>query len=140
MALANAKDELRKMSSEFERLAKRKAQLEAFIANAQPLIGEPAQLRLPAGPSTAAETKAADLKEYPLWKAITLSINGKGHAFTVRDAVEALDRIGRPVTSANRVQIVRNVLMKKKDTFIHKGPGVFALIQAKEKEAPEETP
>jgi hypothetical protein len=138
MALANAVAELQSMTVEFERLAKRKLQLEAFIANTQALIGEPKQKQLGLTVDAEQVHDSAATKD-PLWKSISLAINGKGGGFTVKDAQIALDRIGRPVTSPNKNQIVRNALVKS-DFFTQIGPGLFAIKEVNElKEVPEGT-
>ena len=116
-AISEAKAELASMSAEFEKLAKRKARLEAFITNGEPL----------ATPEGAFTPQDINDKNMPIWKAITLSINGKGTGFTVNDALQALERIGRPVDGKNRFQTVRNVLKRKDDVFVKVGVGKFAL-------------
>ena len=113
------------MRSEFERIAKRKAQLEAFIANTEPLVPvREVTLEFPAQelPPFVLPTKEVHA---PIWKSITLAINGKGESFSVRDALEALERIGRPVGSPNKFQIVRAVLKKKTENFEQTAPGLF---------------
>lgn len=116
-AVKDAKAELAAMTAEFERLSKHKARLEAFIANGEPLA-------YPNGAHTAADVAE---KDQPIWKAIKLSINGKGDGFTVGDALAALERIGRPVEGKHKFQTVRNILQKKTDVFEKTGVGKFAL-------------
>ncbi len=139
-ALAKAKTELAALSIQFENISRRKAQLEAFIANTEPLIPlteEAASAPLRSTPLFPASPKELHV---PIWKSIVLSINGKGENFSVNDALAALVRIGRGIESPNRVQIVRNVLMKKTDNFEQIAPGRFKVKKSgKEKEAhPEE--
>jgi hypothetical protein len=141
-ALAEARNELENLRVDFEKIAKRKAQLEAFIANTEPLV--------PARDERKAALDFADLElppfnlptkepRVPIWKSITLAINGKGESFSVRDALDALERIGRPVVSPNNFQIVRAVLKKKTENFEQIKPGLFRMKKAgREKEASSE--
>jgi hypothetical protein len=139
-ALAEAKAELQSLRVEFDRLSKRKVQLEAFIANAEPLIPAPSE-----GPSLAFPVQEGPVHAFPeqkqktpLWKAITLSINGKRDGFTVRDALDGLERIGHEVSSPNRFQIVRAVLIRKTELFRKLDtPGMYAVIQPERKAAEE---
>jgi hypothetical protein len=135
-AVREAKAELQTVKADFERLAKRKAVLEAFILNAEPLLPEgknEPRLQFPVPSATA--PPASD--DPPIWKAITLAINGKASGFTVIDALQALERIGRPVTSTNKFQIVRAVLVRKTDVFRKISAGRYAVIgQEEHKEVP----
>jgi hypothetical protein len=134
-ALAEAKNELANLRVEFDRLAKRKAQLEAFITNTEPLLpAKPATLHFPPEviENPPFPVPKFPQEEVPIWKAIVLSINGKGESFNVKDALEGLERIGRPVESPNKFQIVRAVLIRKTDYFEQIGPGLFALKKIKE--------
>ena len=120
-AFAEAQTELVAIRNDYDRLAKRKAQLEALIANLAPL--------LPVDEKIA--DKATDDYEIvpkppqPIWKSVLQSINGKHDSFSVKDALEALERIGRGVDSPNKFQIVRAVLIRKTDNFEKIGPGEF---------------
>jgi len=134
-ALTEAKNELLDLSSQVEALLKRKAQLEAVIANLAPLI--PQANPTLNFPKQDIPVVATTLPPQPIWKSILLSINGKGDGFTVKDALQGLERIGRPIESPNRFQIVRAVLTKKTENFKQIGPGVFA-IKGNEKEVPSE--
>lgn len=133
-ALAEAKNELAGIRYEIETLTRRQAQLEAVISNLSPLLPQVAPtLNFPPAErvvSTAVPTQ-------PIWKSIVMSINGKGDNFTVKDAIEALARIGRPVESPNRFQIVRNVLKKKTENFEQIDQSTYRL-KIKEKEASTE--
>ena len=139
-ALAEAKAELQSLRTEFDRISKRKVQLEAFIANTEPLIPVPLpepELAFPVqeGLPPLAEEK----QKIPLWKAITLSINGKRDGFTVRDALDGLERIGRGVNSPNKFQIVRAVLIRKTELFRRLDtPGMYAVVKS-ERRAEEGT-
>jgi len=132
-ALAEARSELLSLSLEMEWRLKRKAQLEAVIANLEPLL--PQTVPTLNFPKQEIPVVSTALPSQPIWKSILLSINGKGESFTVKDAVQALERIGRPVESQNRFQIVRSVLTKKTENFTQIGPGMFA-VKGKEKEVP----
>jgi hypothetical protein len=123
-ALAKAKSDLAALSVEFDKIAKKKAQLEAFIANAEPLLAMP---QVPVSIAYKPLAPQEKVIPTPIWKSILNSINGKGASFTVHDAVAALDRIGKAPESPNRVQIVRNVLLTKKDNFEQIGPGRFRI-------------
>jgi hypothetical protein len=140
-ALAEAKQELLALRLQMEALTKREEQVEALIANLAPLLPEPAKPTLNFPQSDLPAIPAA-LPPQPIWKSIVQSINGKGEGFTVKDALQALERIGRPVESPNRFQIVRAVLTKKTQNFTQIGPGMFALVDRNEKEVSpeEETP
>lgn len=137
-ALAEAKQELLTVGLQMSSLIKRKEQLEAVIANLSPLLPEPTKptLNFPQGdlpPIPAA------LPPQPIWKSIIQSINGKSDGFTVKDALQALERIGRPIESPNRFQICRAVLKKKTDNFEQTAPGKFVVKKRNEKEvSPEE--
>jgi hypothetical protein len=136
LALGEARHELEGLRAEFERIAKRKAQLEAFIANAEPLV--PVNVATLEFPKQELPPFVLPAKEpnAPIWKSITLAINGKGESFSVKDALAALERIGRPVESPNKFQIVRAVLKKKTDNFEQIAPGLFRMKKAdREKEA-----
>ncbi|HEX3663377.1 MAG TPA: hypothetical protein VHU89_18220 [Acidobacteriaceae bacterium] len=124
-AVAEAKGELAGIRVEYERLAKRKAQLEAFIANGEPLLPpeKEATLRFPTAPPPTFEIPSQE--ETPIWKAVVLSINGKHNRFTVKDGLEGLERIGRPIQSKNKFQILRAVLMRRPDVFEKIGKGLF---------------
>src|ERR1700677_1908437 len=124
MALSNAKAELQSLKSKFDEIAKRKLKLEAFIANAEPLVEGGERLLRLTSPQIEEEDEG---EKKPLWELIKLAINGKGNAFSVADAIQALDRIGKPVMSPNKVQIVRNALIKRTDTFSKLSPGVYAV-------------
>jgi hypothetical protein len=116
-----AKRELASLTVEFEKLAERKQRLEAYIAIAEPLITGKSSKTANGAPSSSLPPGI------PIWKAIKLSINGKGSEFSVKDALEALERIGRPVTGKNNFQIVRKVLTDKTDEFDKIGIGKYAL-------------
>jgi len=134
-ALAAAYTELNALNVEFDKLAARKAKLEAFIANTEPLV--PADS--PSLPFTLDKIHSQPVTQpaQPIWKSIIYSINGKGDSFSVRDALDALARIGKPVQSPNNFQIVRAVLKKKTDNFEQISPGLFRVKRAQqEKEAP----
>jgi hypothetical protein len=135
-ALAEAKSELSGITYEIETLTKRKAQLEAVVANLAPLLPQVSPtLKFP----PAENVVSSSLPPQPIWKSILLGINGKGDSFTVKDAIEALERIGRPVESPNRFQIVRNVLKKKTENFESLSTGVFRVRRAEqEKEVASE--
>jgi hypothetical protein len=138
-ALAEAKTELESLRVDWERIARRKSQLEAFIANTEPLVpvNEPS-LEFPKqeSPAFLIPTKPISI---PIWKSITQSINGKSESFSVKDALEGLARINRPIESPNRAQIVRNVLMKKTQNFEQIAAGLFKVKSgSKEKEASSE--
>ena len=122
-ALDEAKSELLVLSHQIDALAKRKSQVEAVIANLAPLLPQ----SIPLDRASKTPQIPLNLGNEPLWKSIRLSINGKGDSFTVKDALEALERIGRPVESPNRVQIVRSTLSKKTGKFKQIGPGRFAV-------------
>jgi hypothetical protein len=139
-ALTKAKQELAGLNLQFDTLRRRKEQLEAFIANTEPLLPDPVKA---AGEQPLRSKPLFDTPKQapvPIWKSIVVSINGKADSFSVNDAIAALLRIGRPVESPNRVQIVRNVLMKKTENFEQTAPGRFRVKKSiKEKEAiPEE--
>jgi hypothetical protein len=138
-ALAAAYTELNALNVEFDKLAARKAKLEAFIANTEPLVPEDS----PSLPFAMEKVHPPPTKllSQPIWKSIIYSINGKGDSFSVRDALDALARIGKPVQSPNNFQIVRAVLKKKTDNFEQISPGLFRVKKAeREKEViPEET-
>ena len=121
-AIAEAKSELALLSLEYDKLAKRKAKLEAFIAYAEPLV--PVTLT---ALSDAVEPLLASAKvpSVPIWRSIINSINGKRDSFSVREALDALESIGKPVKSPNKFQIVRTVLKKKTDNFEQIAPGLF---------------
>jgi hypothetical protein len=131
-ALAEAKSELLAVGYEIEALSKRKEQLEAVIANLSPLLPQAASPTLNF-PKQEISVVSPSLPPQPIWKSILQSINGKGDSFTVKDALQGLERIGRPIESTNRFQIVRAVLTKKTENFIQTGPGVFA-VKRNEKE------
>jgi hypothetical protein len=135
-ALAAARAELATIRTEYERLGKRKSQLEAFIANGEPLIPEGPQLPQLTFPEPTIEGKAMPPLRGPMprWKEIVLSINGKGDNFSVSDALHALERMGRPVKANNPFQIVRAELLRKTDKFRKLGPGRYALVKGDEKE------
>jgi hypothetical protein len=135
-ALGEARNELEGLRVEFDRIAKRKSQLEAFIANTEPLVpSRPLTLDFEEPTATAFALPAKEIS-VPIWKSITLAINGKGQSFSVKDAIQALERIGRPVDSPNRFQIVRAVLKKKTDNFEQIAPGLFRMTaKRQEKEA-----
>ncbi len=126
-ALGQARNELEALRGDFERIAKKKAQLEAFIANTEPLV--PARAPTLDFPEQESGAFTLPVKEtpVPIWKSITLAINGKGQSFSVKDAIQALERIGRPVDSPNKFQIVRAVLKKKTDNFEQIAPGLFRM-------------
>jgi len=140
-ALAEAQGDLAEVQGEIELLLKKKDRLEAFIANTEPLLPKvetaSAKLSLNFPKQETPKRTISTLPAQPIWKSIVRSINGKGSEFTVKDALEALDRIGRGVNSPNRFQIVRAVLAKKTENFVKLGPGKFAL-KGKQKEASEE--
>jgi hypothetical protein len=123
-ALAEAKGELLSLSHQIDGLSKRKAQVEAVIANLEPLIPQnPAptlNLFMPDVPIVS-----NGLPSQPIWKSILLSISDKSDSFSVKDALQALDRIGRGIESPNRFQIVRAVLTKKTENFERIGVGLF---------------
>ena len=136
-ALAKAKTDLAALEVDFNRLVLRKSQLEAFITNAEPLV--------PTSTHTVASAplpyrKPTNVPAVPIWKSIVQSINGKGDSFSVNDALDGLIRIGRPIGSPNRVQIVRNVLMTKIENFEQVAPGRFKVIRGgvQEKEVASE--
>lgn len=126
-ALAEAQAELAAISEQYERLAKRKAQLESFIANTEPLVPVSVNsLRFPEeSPAASNLFPPAPKPPQPIWKSILLSINGKHESFSVRDALEGLERIGRGIDSVNKFQIARAVLTKKTENFEKIGPGLF---------------
>lgn len=132
MALSNATAELQSIKGQFDSLARRKEQLEAFIADARALIGAPAQLRLTA--IVAPAVPNGNDTNAPLWKQIKFAINGKANAFSVSDAIDALKRIGKPVASPNRIQIVRNAIIKRPDTFRKLSPGMYTVVQSEVEE------
>jgi hypothetical protein len=138
-ALAEAKQELLALCLQVEAMMRRKEQLEAVIANLTPLLPEPKSdptLNFPEGEIPAI---AVPLPPQPIWKSIVQAMNGKNDAFTVKDALQALERIGRPIESPNRFQIARAVLTKKTQNFKQIGPGLFALVDHDETEvSPEE--
>lgn len=138
-ALAEAKSELEAVVYEIGKLSKRQQQLEALIANLTPLLPQanPSLNFPPVKPTPPVVSEAQ--QSQPIWKSIVQAINGKAAEFTVRDAIEGLERIGRGVESPNRVQIIRNALVRKDDVFVQIAPGKFA-VKGQEKEAPEETP
>ena len=135
-ALAEAKNELTSIRFEIESLTKRQAQLEAVIANLTPLLPQ-AALTLNF-PKVDVPVVSSTLPPQPIWKSILLSINGKASAFTVKDALMGLERIGRPVESPNKFQIVRAVLTKKTMNFEQTGPGVFRVKSSEEDKAETE--
>ena len=139
-AVADAASELAALRQEYDRLAKRKAQLEAFIANAEPLLPRKENaLRSPERASGAFHIPTNE--PLPIWKAIMLSINGKHTRFTVKDALAGLERIGRPIESANKFQIARAVLMRRPENFQKIGKGLFRVKEElTTKGAPEEAP
>jgi hypothetical protein len=139
-ALSEAVSELGIVKGELNKLSKRKAQLEAFIANTEPLVPESLPtLQFPEPPIAETTIAPVRLPAQPIWKSILLSINGKGDSFTVKDALQGLERIGRPIVSPNKFQIVRAVLTKKTDNFEQIGPGLFCMKKAgREKEASSE--
>lgn len=123
-ALTEAQTELVGIRQEYDRLAKRKAQLEALIANLTPLL--PASANVLGFPEDAADDYQIGEKPLqPIWKSILQSINGKHNSFSVKDALEGLERIGRGVDSPNKFQIVRAVLIRKTENFEKIGPGEF---------------
>lgn len=133
-ALAEAKQEHLSLCLQMEAMLRRKEQLEALIANLSPLLPEPKTdptLNFPEGEVPAI---TGPLRPQPIWKSIVQSIKGKGEAFSVKDALQALERIGRPIESPNRFQIVRAVLTKKTQNFKQIGPGLFALVDKNETE------
>ena len=125
-AIAEAKSELALLSLEYDKLAKRKAQLEAFIANAEPLVPATATTL---GNETEPLFATATTPSAPIWRSIVNSINGKSESFSVRDALDALEQIGRPVDSPNKFQIVRAVLKKKTENFEQIAPGLFRVLK-----------
>jgi hypothetical protein len=136
-ALAEARNELLHVQYEIEQLSKRKQHLEALIANLSPLLPQATPTLFPVAKTSPV---ASTLPSQPLWKLILLSINEKSRGFTVRDAIQGLERIGRPVESKNRFQIVRSAMKSKKDEFEQIGPGLYAVREkSNEKEViPEE--
>jgi hypothetical protein len=139
MALSNAKAELQALRVQFDTLAKRKEQLEAFIANTEPLVVVGSQIRVFTVKEREAVAGEEIEKAAPLWKTIKFAINGKGNAFNVSDAIAALERIGKPVKSPNKIQIVRNALIKRPDTFRKLSPGNYAVIRPPKEESTEPT-
>jgi hypothetical protein len=139
MALSNAKAELQTLRTQFDTLAKRKEQLEAFIANTEPLVAAASQVRVFTVKREIFAGGEVE-KSMPLWKTIKLAINGNGSAFSVGDAIAALERIGKPVKSPNKIQIVRNALIKRTDTFIKLSPGTYAVIDTIPQEVKEQEP
>ncbi len=137
-ALAEAKQENLTLCMQIEAMMRRKEQLEAVIANLSPLLPEPKSDPTLNFPEGEISTSSAPLPPQPIWKSIIQSIQGKGDAFTVKDALQALERIGRPIESPNRFQIARAVLTKKTQNFKQIGPGLFALVGHDEKEASPE--
>jgi hypothetical protein len=128
-SIGAARRELEAINGECDRLGKRKAQLEAFIANAEPLLpreSDAPTLRFPEPTNLNRHVMPAPA-QMPMWRAIVFGINGKKQRFTVGDAIAALDRIGRPVTSKNKFQIVRAELKRKTDVFESVGTGVYAV-------------
>jgi len=146
-ALTEARNQLRDLRVEIEGMVKLSAQLEAFIANAEPLVPEPDKaspvLEFPTAENREESSGIkVETPQMPLWKLLTLAINGKGLSFSVKDALEALERIGRPITSPNKFQIVRNAILHKENVFRQIGPGLYAVRKVEEEavvEIPEVT-
>jgi hypothetical protein len=140
-ALAEAKQELLTVHHQIDTLAKRMEQLEALIANLSPLL-PPEKSPTLNFPEQKLPVTAAVLPPQPIWKSILQAINGKGESFSVKDALQALERIGRPIESPNKFQIARAVLKKKTENFKQIAPGTFAVIKRNEKEvlSEEKTP
>jgi hypothetical protein len=130
MALSNAKGELHTIRKQFDELAQRKEKLENFIAITEALMGPSAQAQLPL-PVPDRAPMAQESDRTPLWKMIKFAINGDGNAFSVSDAIAALERIGKPVTSPNKMQIVRNAIMKRGDVFRKLSAGTYCVIDQK---------
>lgn len=113
----------------------RKAQLEAFIANAAPLLSKSSDTPRPSIPAAKSPRKPSNRLPArdrhapgggdPLWKSILLSINGKHAEFSIREALQALDRMGRGIDSKSADQIVRSTLKRKTEYFEKIGTGRF---------------
>lgn len=135
-ALDQAKQELDFLVVEFERIETRKNQLEAFIANAQPLIGTHlvvADKTVPTTESvTSVVTSTLPPPPQPIWKSILLSIKDRSDVFSVNDVLKALDGIGRGVPGPNAYRIVRNVLNTKEQNFEKVGPGIYCIKRTTE--------
>ena len=127
MALSNAKSELQSIRKQFDTLAQRKEKLENFIAITESLMGPSAQAELPL-PVLDRGPAVREGEKVPLWKTIKFAINGEGNAFSVSDALAALERIGKPVTSPNKMQIVRNAIVKREDVFRKLSAGTYCVI------------
>ena len=137
-ALAQARNELETLRQEFEAIAKRKAQLEAFIANTEPLVPiRKATLEFPQNELPVFNIPP-EPEPTPIWKSIVLSINGKGNRFTVKDAVQSLERIGRGIQSPNKHKIVRAVLKKKTMNFEEIETGVFRVKKTEKEDSHQE--
>lgn len=136
-ALAEAKQEHLAICFQLDTMTKRKEQLEAVIANLSPLLPQEASPTLDF-PKQEPPVLRAALAPQPIWKSILQAINGKGESFTVKDALQALERIGRPIESPNKFQIARAVLKKKTENFKQIAPGTFAVVRRNEKEVPSE--
>jgi hypothetical protein len=135
-ALIEAQQELLDVQNQIQGLSKRREQLEAVIANLSPLVP---QMQSPLFPIAKTSTVASPSLPQPIWKSILQSITDKANGFTVRDALQGLERTGRPIQSKNRFQIVRSALKNKTDYFTQIAPGLFVVIdRSNEKEADSE--
>jgi hypothetical protein len=124
LAIEQARKELSEAQAKLKSLNLRVSQLEAVVAQLEALTTpkspspNPAQLGMVENaPSLAGLAKivlptTADTQ--PLWKAIINALNGKKSDFTVPDALHALERTGRYISSPNRLNIVRNTLIQNK--------------------------
>jgi len=131
LALEDAREELAYATHQAKNLNLRISQLEAVIAQLEALIASGAPAPTPLFDSVkepvAATQPPALESSVPLWKAIVAALNGDKSDFTVPQALKALERTGRHISSPNRLNIIRNTIIHKEDVFARLGEGHYCV-------------
>ena len=129
LALDQARKELAAAQPTLKALMLRVSQLESFVAQAEALTGGKPSVPSSSSPTLFEASKPPvanapvavpsdkTTTQPPLWKAIINALNGKKGDFTVPDALEALERTGRRIESQNRMNIIRNTIIQRKNEF-----------------------
>jgi hypothetical protein len=128
-AIAEAKQELKYVSSEISALASKRKQLESFITTGRLLAGK----TLRPQSHTPETQKSFDRNSWPEAPQKTNALNMVdafrkiGRPMATKDIVDAMAKPGTPIGGEFKESTVRSVLSSKPDIFERLSSGIWAL-------------
>jgi hypothetical protein len=135
-AIEEAIRERSALNDQMQSLKRRVESLDLYVEMTQKIMNregdkpeEPLLPPISIQPSSQPPAWRVPLAQMPLWQAIRSVIPPDAPPFTVAQAIHALAKNGFTIQSDNRVQIIRNAIIKKPTAFEKVGKGMFKIIQ-----------